>query len=134
MHADSDQIELQALVARLEGDPFFMASVLAEYRSQMRLNIQQLAGNLRCTGEALTNLALCRTPRLDDPKSYLADIQEIAKYAGCDWRELAKVVRTAQSLATLKRFGGMPEHQLLRAARDKPRGPRRRKRSKSRTR
>jgi hypothetical protein len=134
MHADSDQLELQAAAARLESDSFFMAAALAEYRLQMRLNSQQLAKTLRCTAEALTNLALCRAPRLDDPKSYLADIQAIAKYAVCDWRELAKVVRAAQSLAALRRFGGMPENQLLKAARDKPHRPRRARRSKSRKR
>src|SRR6266581_194839 len=119
MHADSDLIELRAAAARLEGDPFFMASVLAEYRSQMRLNDQQLAKALSCTAQALTTLALCRTPRLDDAESFLADVQTIAKYAECDWRELAKVVRTVQSLGTLKRFTGMPESQLLKAARDR---------------
>lgn len=134
MPADRDQIELKAAAARLESDPFFMASILAEYRSQMRLNDQQLARNLRCASEGLINLALCRTPRLDDSRAYLADIQAIAEYVGCDWRELAKIVRTAQSLTTLKRFNGLPEQQLLKAARDKPHSPKPGKRSKSRRR
>lgn len=119
MHADSDLIELRAAVARLEGDPFFMASILAGYRSEMRLSDQQLAKNLVCSVEALMSLALCRAPRLEDAHLFLSDIQAIAKYAGCDWKELVRVVRTVQSLTTLRRFAGMPENQLLKAARDK---------------
>jgi hypothetical protein len=121
MSASSDQMDLQSAAARLENDPFFMAALLAEYRFQMRSDDQQLAKTLRCTVQALTKLALCRAPRLDDAKSFLADVQAIAKYAGCDWEELAKLVRTAQAFATLKRFAGLPENQLLKAARDKPR-------------
>lgn len=115
----SNLIELRAAAARLEGDPFFMASALADYRSEMRLTDRQLANALDCRVEALTTLALCRIPRFDDEKLFLSDVQTISKYVGCDWKELAKIVRTVQSLATLKRFTGMPEDQLLKAARDK---------------
>lgn len=119
MHVENDFVELCAAAARLEGDPFFMASALADYRTELRLNDQQLAKALDCNVEALTSLAFCRTPRFDDEKLFLSDIQAIAKYVGCDWKELARVVRTVQSLATLKRFAGAPEDQLLKAARDK---------------
>lgn len=119
MQTDSDIIELRALASRLEADPFFMASALAEYRSEMRLSDQQLAKSLDCSLEALTNLALCRTPRSGDERLFRSDVRGIAKYVGCDWKELARVVRTVHSLATLKQFSGMPEAQLLKAARDK---------------
>lgn len=119
MHIESDLVELRAATARLERDPSFMASALADYRAELRLNDQQLAKALDCNVEALTSLAFCRTPRLDDEKLFLADVQAIAKYVGCDWKELARVVRTVQSLTTLKRFTGTPEDQLLKAAREK---------------
>ena len=131
MHIESDLVELRAATARLERDPSFMASALADYRAELRLNDQQLAKALDCNVEALTSLALCRTPRLDDEKLFLSDVQAIAKYAGCDWKELVRVVRTVRSLATLKRFTGAPEAQLLKAARDKhdnPHKPKSRKR------
>ncbi len=121
MHTDSDLTELRAAAARLEVDPFFMASALAEYRTELRLNEQQLATLLDCDVDALTSLAFCRRPRLDDERLFLSDVQVIAKYVGCDWMELARLVRTVHSLATLKRFDGVPEDQMLKAARDKHR-------------
>ncbi len=119
MRLESDLVELRAAAARLEGDPFFMASVIADYRTALRLNDQHIAKALDCNVEALTSLAFCRTPRLDDEKLFLSDVQAIAKYVGCDWGELARMIRTAQSVSALKRFTVGPEDQLLKAARDK---------------
>ena len=119
MRPERDLEALRAAVARLERDSFFLASTLASYRAQFRSNDQQLAKMLSCNAEGLMSLALCRTPRLEDEKMFLMDIQKIAKYANCDWAELAKIVRTVQSLTTLKRFAGATEDQLLNAARDK---------------
>lgn len=121
MDTDKDLVELRAAIARLEGDPFFVASILANYRAEFHLSDQQIAKALNCSSQALTNLALCRTPRSGDEGLFLSDIQTIAKYVGCDWKELAKIVRTVQSLATLKRLSEAAEHQLLKAARDKRR-------------
>lgn len=134
MHVENDLVELRAAAARLEGDHFFMASILADYRTVLRLNDQQLAKVLDCNIEALMSLAFCRIPHLGDEKLFLSDVQAIAKYVGCDWKELARVIRTVQSLATLRRFTGAPEEQVLKAARDKhgadddPHKPRSRKR------
>lgn len=119
MHVENDLVELRAAATRLEGDSSFMASVLAGYRAELQLNDWQLAKILGCNVDALTSLALCRTPRLNDEKLFLSDVQAIAKYVGCDWQELAKVLRTTQSLRTLKQFIGTSEDQLLKAARDK---------------
>jgi len=119
MQNDHDLSELRAAAARLAADPFFMAWALANYQMELRLNDQQLAKALECDIDALTTLALCRTPRVGDEKLFLSDVQAIAKYVRCDWKELAKIVRTVQSLVLLKRFNGTPEVQLLKAARDK---------------
>lgn len=134
MHTEKELDALRVAVARLEGDSFFLASTLASYRTQFRLNDHQVAKMLSCSAEGLVSLALCRAPRLEDEKLFLADIQKIAKYAGCDWAELARIVRAVQSLTTLKQFTGATENQLLKAARDKvpksddPEKPRSRKR------
>ncbi len=119
MRLESDSVELRAAATRLEGDPFFMASVLADYRTALRVNDQYIAKALGCNVEALTSLAFCRTPRLDDEKLFLSDVQAIAKYVDCDWGELARLIRTAQSISALKRLTGGAEDQLLKAARDK---------------
>jgi len=119
MRLESDSVELSAAATRLEGDPFFMASVLADYRTALRVNDQYIAKALGCNVEALTSLAFCRTPRLDDEKLFLSDVQAIAKYVDCDWGELARLIRTAQSISALKRLTGGAEDQLLKAARDK---------------
>lgn len=123
MHADNDSVELRAAAARLEGDGFFMASALASYRAEFGLNDQQLAETLDCNVEALTTLAFCRAPRLDNEKLFLSDVRAIADYADSDWEELARIVRKVQSLGTLRRFEGTAEDRLLKAARDKHSGP-----------
>jgi hypothetical protein len=119
MRVENDLVELRAAAARLEGDSSFLASALAGYRAELRVSNQQLAQMLDCSVDALTSLAFCRTPRLNNEKLFLSDVQAIAKYVDCDWQELAKVVRTMQSLGTLKQFVGTSEDQLLKAARDK---------------
>lgn len=119
MRSESDSAELRTAAARLESDPFFMASVLADYRTALRLNDQHIAKALGCNVAALTSLAFCRTPRLDDEKLFLSDVHAIANYVGCDWGELARMIRTAQAVSTLKRFTRESEDQLLKAARDK---------------
>lgn len=119
MQNDNDLSELRAAASRLEADPFFMAWALANYQMELRANDQQLAKELDCDVDALTTLAFCRAPRVDDERLFLSDVQAIAKYVRCDWKVLAKIVRTVQSLVLLKRFNGAPEVQLLKAARDK---------------
>lgn len=123
MRSESDLVELRAAATRLERDSFFMASIFADYRTALRLNDQQIAKALDCNIADLTSLALCRTPRLNDEKLFLSDVQAIANYIGCDWGELAKIIRIARSVSTLTRYKGRPESQLLKAARDKHEDP-----------
>jgi hypothetical protein len=110
---------LRSAIARIEGDGYFMASVLAAYRHEFQTGDSEIARLLNCGPEDLVNLALCRTPRMEDDKEFASDIQAIAQYADCDWLELAKLTRTVQSISTLRRLGEGSQKRLLKAARPK---------------
>jgi len=120
MRPESDSVELRAAVARLEGDPFFMASVLADYRTALRLNDQHIAKALGCNVEALTSLAFCRTPSFKTMKSFfLSDVQAIANYVGLRLgraRENDTHSAIGLDTKTVHRGG---RRSVLKAARDK---------------
>ena len=53
---------LDRLARRVEEDPFFLASLLAEYARAEGLDDLALAQALDCEPEALTGIRLCRAP------------------------------------------------------------------------
>ena len=110
---------LHSAVARIEGDVFFMASVLAAYRREFQIDDPEIARMLHCRPQDLVNVALCRKPRLEDHREFLSDIRVIAEYAHCDWSELAKLTRAVQSLSTLRALADGSQRTLLKAARPK---------------
>jgi hypothetical protein len=114
-----DGDELSAAIARLEKDPFFLASTFATYRIEYDVTDAQLAKVLDCDVETVKRLSLCRAPRVEGKNLFVSDVRAVAKYASCDWVGLSRVVRAAQAISTLKRFGATSDSQLLKAARDK---------------
>ena len=106
---------LEALAKRAEGDPFFLASVLAAYVRGEDLDDAGLAAALNCPVERLTELRLCRAPRAD-PAGFRQDIDRIAEVFGVDADRLAEVVRYGQVLPHMQ--GGPPSRGFLLAARD----------------
>lgn len=110
---------LHSAVARIEGDAFFMASVLAAYRLEFQIGDTEIARMLHCSPQDLVNVALCRKPRLEGHREFLSDIRAIAEYAHCDWLELAKLTRAVQSISTLRGLSDGSQQTLLKAARTK---------------
>ncbi len=110
---------LSAAVARLEDDDFFMASVLAVYRKLFGVTDGGIAHQLGCGAEDLIVLGLCRKPRVDNHLDFASDIKAIAKYAHCDFAELAKIARAVDAVSTLNRLGSGTQQTLLKAARPK---------------
>lgn len=89
------------LARRVEADPFFLASALAEYARSEGLDSSELAAWLGCSAAILPRLALCRRPR---PSPYFqADVDRIAARFGVRPDALARVARRADVLATLRR-------------------------------
>src|SRR6266496_912368 len=78
----------------------FLASLLAVYQEQKKLDDQQLAEFLGCNVEALTHLALCQRPR--PFPDFRHDIERIASHVQANPLQLAKLIRTAESLEDIR--------------------------------
>lgn len=107
---------LDWLSRRVEDDPSFLASVLADYATAERLDDAGLAAALGCPLENLARVRLCRTPRAD-PAGFRADVAEIAAAFAVDPLRLASAVRRVQSL---RQFRGAAAPGSLLAARQRP--------------
>ncbi len=112
---------LQRLARRVEADPLFLASLLAEYARAERLDDAQLAQALGCHPEDLTALRLCRAPRAD-PVGFREDVRLIAARFGLDEARLMQIVRQGQALTSLRQ-GAPAAPGFLMAAREKPKEP-----------
>jgi hypothetical protein len=108
---------IDRLARRVEADPFFLASALAEYARGQRLDECGLTDALGCSLETLTRLRLCRRPR-PEPGLFQEDIDRIARRFRVRADLLAQAVRRADALATMRRATA-PEGGLLAAARDR---------------
>jgi hypothetical protein len=114
---------LAGLARRVEGDPFFLAHLLAEYARSERLDDPGLAARLGCRVEDLTVLRLCRAPR-PDSADFQADVGAIAARFGIAPAKLAGAVRLGQGLARLRAATpATAEPGVLLAARDAPKPP-----------
>ncbi len=105
---------LEWLGRRVENDPSFLASVLAEYARCEKLDDAGLADALGCPPENLAAVRLCRTPRTD-PVGLRQDTADMARAFGLDPFRLARVVRRVGALVELRRASG----GVLMAARDR---------------
>lgn len=93
-----------------------MASLLAAYQEQQRLDDASLATLLGCDVQALPRLALCRRPR--PAPHFRTDIDRIAAYVPCDPRQLAVLIRAVESWLSLRQAPSA-QASLLLAARDR---------------
>jgi hypothetical protein len=112
---------LERLARRVEGDPFFLASVLVEYAHGEGLDDAGLALELGCRAGDLTALRLCRAPR-PAPADFRADVQEVASRFALDPTRLMDLVRHGEALRRL-REGAAGAAGFLMAARDRPEAP-----------
>lgn len=108
---------IDALARRVQKDPFFLASALADYAESEGLNAQGLASRLGCSPEFLSPLGLCCRPRRE-PAFFRQDVEQITSRFGLKSTVLAEVVRRSDALSALRR-GKTSETGLLMAARDR---------------
>jgi hypothetical protein len=109
---------LKRLARRVEADPHFLASLLAEYARAEGLDDVGLARELNCRAEDLTGVRLCRAPR-PDPAGCWEDVRRVAERFALGAARLLEVVRQAEALRRL-REGGTTAPGFLMAARDRP--------------
>ena len=101
-----------ARLARMRRD--FLASLLTMYQDQKKLDDQQLAEFLGCDVEVLPHLALCLRPR--PFPNFRQDVERIAQHVHANPLQLAKLIRSAESVEDMLQEQG--EVSLL-AARDR---------------
>jgi hypothetical protein len=107
---------LDALARKVQGDPFFLASLLALYARSEGLDDGGLAAALGCPPGKLTELRLCRAPR-PDPAGFREDVAGIAAEFGLDADRLAGAVMRGRAI---REIGAAPAggRGFLMAARD----------------
>jgi hypothetical protein len=107
---------LDALARKVQGDPFFLASLLTLYARSDDLDDTGLAAALGCPPERLSGLRLCRAPR-PDPAGFREDVAGIAAEFGLDPDRLAEAVMRGRAI---REIGAAPAggRGFLMAARD----------------
>src|SRR5262249_26150942 len=108
---------LGELARRVQSDPFFLASALADYANSEGLDEQGLARRLGCPVETLTSLGLCRRPH-PEPALFRQDIDRITLRFGVKVDVLAEIVRRSDALSVIRQ-GAKSERGLLMAAQDR---------------
>jgi len=108
---------IDALAKRVQSDPFFLASALADYAHSEGLDEQGLAGRLGCSLETLGPLRLCRRPH-PEPTLFRQDLNQIASRFSVKGDVLAEAVRRSDAISGMRR-GTKSEHRFLMAARDR---------------
>ena len=116
----SRQAEHLALAARkAEMREQYVASTLAQYRQQERLEEKELREKLDCFGEDYYRLALCQTPDVRS-EHFSEAVRHVASFANASAVELAKIIKQVQSIQTLSSAEAeMTRDATLLAARDR---------------
>lgn len=107
---------LEALAARAEREPFFLAAPLAAYARSEQLDDAGLAAALGCRPEDLVMVRLCRAPRTE-PSEFWEDVSAVAARFGLDAQRLAEAVKRGRVVIRLQ--AAQPEAGGLMAARDR---------------
>jgi hypothetical protein len=105
------------LAARVENDPFFLASALALYARSEELDDPALAARLGCPVEQLPRLRLCRMPRTD-PAGFREDIAVLAGHFHLDELVLIEALKRGRVIQRLQ-GAARAEGGVLMAARDR---------------
>lgn len=109
---------LQRLARRVEDDPQFLASFLAEYARTEGLDNAALARELGCAEDTLVGVRLCRAPR-SGAANFRRDVRQVAEQFGLNEARLAEIVRQGEAFRLLRQ-GGVEAPGFLMAARDRP--------------
>lgn len=110
MEADPTKL-LLALSRRLQGDPKFMAHVLAAYSEQEGISEDELSRELDAVPELLIRLALCKRPDADS-EDFAEQVQRLSDYTLIDEDLLTHVIRQVDSLAALAEYPGTAEPEV----------------------
>src|SRR5262245_49430885 len=105
---------LEEMVRRAEGNPHFLACLLALYARSEKLSDAELARELGCNVETLVKVRLCAAPRAEPP-TFREDVAQVADRFGLDRKALTRAVRRGQVVLKLQAAAQTP----FMAARDR---------------
>jgi hypothetical protein len=106
---------LHRLAREVEGDPFFLAGLLADFARSEDMTDEMLAAHLGCPLDELPRLKLCRAPR-QDRSGFREDIDRLTEHFHLDPQALVEAVLRGQVAQDLRQA-----ETLLMAARDRDR-------------
>lgn len=132
MSAENTELNLlKGLSRRLQGDPAYMAYVLAMYKMHEGLDDEDLAAYLNSFPEFVVRLELCKRPEAD-AADFAEQVRSLSDFTLIDEAVLAHIIRQVDSLAELAHIPTLAEkdatvlNQLsgaLAAARDRDEAP-----------
>ena len=105
---------LHRMAAEAEGDPFFLADLLAAFARSEELDDTALAARLGCGVDQLPRLRLCRAPHAD-PARMRQDVARLADHFGVSEPALREAVLRGRVVLRLRQGG----ESILLAARDR---------------
>jgi hypothetical protein len=95
---------LMRLAQKLRTDRTYLASIIAAYQRQERLNETELANRLSMNIAQIPRLALCKRPFSESSK-FAEQVRQIAAFVGADQTALAQLIRQVE---TLEQFHTLP--------------------------
>jgi hypothetical protein len=111
MSAETKELNLlKGLSRRLQGDPAYMAYVLAMYKKQEGLDDEDLATYLNSFPEFVLRLELCKRPEAD-ALDFAEQVRSLSDFTLIDETVLAHIIRQVDSLALLANNPTMAEKE-----------------------
>ncbi len=120
--------QLKTLVKKLQAEPEFMASLLANYQREEHLNDDELIAQFDITQNMFIRLALCKRPNSSSP-TFASEVKQISEYTNIDPFLLVNMIRQVESIESLSKHTNIVSKiadsarkradGLLAAARDK---------------
>jgi hypothetical protein len=96
---------LKRLAFRLRVNKGYMASILAVYQEQEKLDEIELSNRLSVDVAQMPRLALCKRP-LPEGKEFTTQVKQLAAYVGANEIALAQMIR---QVITLEQFNALPD-------------------------
>lgn len=107
---------LSRLARQARGNADLLADLLFTYQEINGMSDEALSAFLECEVDAMPKLALCKRPR--PAPNFRGDLARIAAYTGASAPQLARLIRSVDARAALRRSPGR-DAPTLQAARDR---------------
>lgn len=119
MNESSQSDSIARFVSRTKDDPLFVGHSLRAFAAARDLDEAHIAAFLGCGQGAISRLAMCRQPSVNE-ETYQQDIEQIAAFVGCDSSRLQQLLRETMGISVLREStASVRDNVTLLAARDR---------------